>query len=113
MSHLTKVKKFRLSPEEADELAVKAKEYNMAESEYLRLMISQKPYDFPEIRILLNRLINEVNSIGTNINQIVYNHNVSIYSEEDKHRLIAYMRKLNGEVHRVYEAVSNGGTDKK
>lgn len=32
----------------------------MTESEYLRFMISQKPTDYPEMRILLRELINEV-----------------------------------------------------
>ena len=62
---LSLVKKFRLSPREATILADKAQQANMTESEYLRLMISQKPSDYPEIRILLKELINEVNHIGT------------------------------------------------
>ena len=84
---LTLVKKFRLSPREASMLADKAQQANMTESEYLRLMISQKPNDYPEIRILLRELINEVNHIGININQIVHNYNSGIYSEDDKERL--------------------------
>ena len=79
---LTLVKKFRLSPREASMLADKAQQANMTESEYLRLMISQKPSDYPEIRILLKELINEVNHIGININQIVHNYN-SGYSSPD------------------------------
>ena len=104
---LSLVKKFRLSPREASMLADKAQQANMTESEYLRFMISQKPNDFPEIRILLRELINEVNHIGTNINQIVHNHNSGIYSEDDKVRLIAYMRKLNAEVSNVCRTVSD------
>ena len=105
---LTLVKKFRLSPREASMLAVKAQQANMTESEYLRLMISQKPNDYPEIRILLRELINEVNHIGRNINQIVRNHNSGMYSEDDKERLVAYMRKLNTEVNNVYKTVNEG-----
>lgn len=105
---LTLVKKFRLSPREASMLADKAQQANMTESEYLRLMISQKPSDYPEIRVLLRELINEVNHIGTNINQIVHNHNSGIYSEIEKERLIAYMRKLNMEVNNVYKTVNEG-----
>ena len=105
---LTLVKKFRLSPREASMLADKAQQANMTESEYLRLMISQKPNDYPEIRILLRELINEVNHIGININQIVHNHNSGIYSEADKERLVAYMRKLNTEVNNVYKTVNEG-----
>ncbi len=105
---LTLVKKFRLSPREASMLADKAQQANMTESEYLRLMISQKPKDYPEIRILLRELINEVNHIGININQIVHNYNSGIYSEDDKERLVAYMRKLNMEVNNVYKTVNEG-----
>ena len=105
---LSLVKKFRLSPREATILADKAQQANMTESEYLRLMISQKPSDYSEIRILLKELINEVNHIGTNINQIVHNHNSGIYSEDDKERLVAYIRKLNTEVNNVYKTVNGG-----
>ena len=105
---LSLVKKFRLSPREASMLADKAQQASMTESEYLRLMISQKPSDYSEIRILLKELINEVNHIGTNINQIVHNHNSGIYSEDDKERLVAYMRKLNTEVNNVYKTVNGG-----
>ena len=103
---LSLVKKFRLSPEEAAELAEKAEKMNMTESKYLRIMISQKPTDYPEMRILLRELINEVNHIGTNINQIVHNNNSGLYSETDKEQLVAYMRKLNVEVNKVYEVIS-------
>lgn len=105
---LTLVKKFRLSPREASMLADKAQQANMTESEYLRLMISQKPNDYPEIRILLREFINEVNHIGKNINQIVHNYNSDIYSEDDKERLVAYMCKLNMEVNNVYKTVNEG-----
>ena len=101
---LSKVKKFRISPEEAKVLANKVELANMTESEYLRLMISQKPNDYPKIRILLKELINEVNHIGTNYNS-------GFYSEDDKDRLVAYMRKLNIEVNKVYETINKGKFD--
>ena len=78
----------------------------MSESEFLRFMISQKPTDYPEIRILLKELINEVNHIGTNINQIVHNNNSGLYSGTDKEKLGEDMRKLNVEVNKVYEVIS-------
>ena len=43
----------------------------MNEAEYIRLLISQKPSDYPEVSNLLKELINEINRIGININQIV------------------------------------------
>lgn len=106
-SGLSLTKKFRLSVKDAKMLEKKAKEANMTESEYLRLMISQKPNDYPEVRQLLRDLINEVNRIGVNINQITYSHNAELYSADDKERLIAYMRKLNIAVAKVVETVGN------
>lgn len=100
-------KLLRMTPKEAKLLEVKAKEADMTESQYLRLMISQKPNDYPELRQLLRDLINEVNRIGVNINQITYNHNSELYSDDDKERLIAYMRKLNVAVAKVVETVGN------
>lgn len=88
-------KLFCLSKSEAKLLRQKAKELGLNDSEYLRLMISQKPNDYPEIVDLLKELINEVNHIGVNINQIVKNHNSSFYKAEDKDRLYSYMRRLN------------------
>ena len=99
-------KTLRLMPEEAKELAKKAKRNGMNEAEYIRLLISQKPNDYPEVRKLLKELINEINRIGININQIVFNNNSGLYSKDDKTQLIAYMRKLN---QKVDEAVSQIG----
>ena len=79
----------------------------MTESQYLRLMISQKPNDYPEVRQLLRDLINEVNRIGVNINQITHSHNAELYSTSDKEQLIAYMRKLNVAVAKVVDIVGN------
>ena len=96
-----------MTPEEAAELSIKAKRAGINESAYLRLMIRQKPNDYPEIRLLLKELINEVNHIGNNINQIVKNHNAQFYSAEDKTRLFAYMKKLNKTVDEVVTKIGN------
>lgn len=95
MAEKTVMETFRLSREEKKLLCEKAKEKGMSESKYLRFLISQKPNDYPEIRVLIRNLINEVNHIGVNINQIVKNYNASLYSKEDKEKLFIYMRKLN------------------
>ena len=88
-------KAYRLTKEQDEELKKKVAKAGMTESEFIRLMITEQPKDFPEIRAMLDRLINEVNRIGVNINEIVYNNNSMLYKEQDKQRLIAYMRKLN------------------
>lgn len=100
-------KLLRMTPQEAKLLEEKAKQADMSESQYLRLMISQKPNDYPEVRQLLRDLINEVNRIGVNINQITHNHNAELFSTSDKEQLIAYMRKLNVAVAKVVDIVGN------
>lgn len=100
-------KLLRMTPEESKMLSDKSKEANLTESDYLRLLISQKPRDYPEVRKALRELINEVNRIGININQITHNHNAELYSEADKKSLVAYMRKLNAEVKKVVDMVGN------
>ena len=89
------VKPFRMTEKEAGQLRKNAEEKGVTESEYIRLLLSQKPNDYPEIRILLRELINEVNAIGNNINQITRNYNSKIYRTEDRELLKAYMKKLN------------------
>ncbi|SCP97747.1 plasmid mobilization relaxosome protein MobC [Anaerobium acetethylicum] len=89
------VKDFRFKESDAKLLAEKSAALGMNESEYIRFILSQQPEDYPEIREAYKELINEVNRIGNNINQIVHNNNSSLYSEMDKDRLFAYMRKLN------------------
>ena len=79
----------------------------MNEAEYLRLLISQTPNDYLEIRQELKQLINEVNHIGVNINQIVHHHNYELYSKEDRQQLIAYMKKLNNTVKEVVVRLGN------
>lgn len=100
-------KTLRLMPKEAQQLSEKAKAAGMCEADYLRLLITQKPNDYPEIRMLLKELINEVNAIGNNINQITRNHNSKLYREEDRELLIAYMKKVNLVVKEAVEKVGN------
>ena len=100
-------KTLRLMPVEAELLSNKAIAANMKEAEYLRLLISQRPNDYPEIRRLLKDLINEVNHIGNNINQIVRNNNSELYTKADKERLIAYMKKLNVAVNEAVIMIGN------
>ena len=101
------VKPFRMTKKEAEWLRAQAEERNLKESAYIRLLLSQKPNDYPEIRILLKELINEVNAIGNNINQITRNYNSKLYRTEDRELLIAYMKKLNLSVQEVAARIGN------
>lgn len=100
-------KTVRLTQEDNKILSQKATQYDMNEAEYIRFLIRQQPNDYPEIRDLLKRLVNEVNHIGVNINQIAYRNNAELYSPKDKDLLIAYMRKLTSLVNEVVVAVGN------
>ena len=100
-------KTLRLMPDEAKALAKNAKDNGMNEAEYLRFLISQKPKDYPEVRKMTKELINEVNRIGININQIVFNNNSGLYSKDDKTQLIAYMRKLNQKIDEAVRQIGN------
>lgn len=100
-------KMVRLMPSEAKMLHEKSSAMRMNEAEYMRFLISQNPKDYPEIRKLLKDLINEVNHIGVNINQIVFNHNAGLYKESDKEHLLAYMKKLNSAVDQAVSSIGD------
>ena len=99
-------KTLRLMPKEAKLLSEKAGEAGLCEADYLRLLITQKPNDYPEIRILLKALINEVNAVGNNINQITRNYNSKLYRTEDRELLCACMKKLNLTVKEIADKIS-------
>lgn len=54
-------KTLRLKLAETEILASRVAETDMCKAGYLRLLVTQKPYDYSEIRKLLKALINEVN----------------------------------------------------
>ena len=98
---------FRLSESEVQLLKEKASANGITESEYIRLMISQKPNDYPEIRKLLKEAINEINHIGININQIVKNNNSTFYQKEDKIKLTAYMQRVDETLQKVVKSLGS------
>lgn len=100
-------KAYRLTKEQDEELKRKVGELGMTESEFIRLLITQKPKDYPEIRKMLTGLIGEVNRIGVNINEIVHNNNSMLYSDSDKSRLFAYMLKLNEKLNKVVDDIGD------
>lgn len=95
----------RISKQEKVKIRALAKARGMTESAYVRLMLSQKPSDYPEIIQVLKDLINEVNHIGVNVNQIVKGNNSGFYNQGDKDRLYSYMRRLNISVNDVVKKI--------
>ncbi|MEY8330877.1 plasmid mobilization relaxosome protein MobC [Lachnospiraceae bacterium 48-33] len=97
---------FRLSEKEAAYLQNAASKNSMSMSKYIRMLIDADMetgiVEKRRLQNLLRRdLINEVNHIGVNINQITRSHNENLYSEHDKRKLFALMKKLNEMVGRL------------
>ena len=96
-------KEIRLSSEELEELQKQAAEMGVTDSQFLRMLITNRPRDYPAIRQELQRLNNEINHIGVNINQITHNNNSRLYSETDKHWLYVLMKRLKDLMQQVIE----------
>lgn len=91
---------FRLSEQEVAYLQNAAAENSISMSRYIRMLIDADMekgiVEKRRLQNLLRRdLINEINHIGININQITRSHNENLYSEHDKRKLFALMKKLN------------------
>lgn len=89
-------KEIRLYPWELEELQKKAKDMGISDSQYLRMLITNRPRDYPAVRQELVKLNQEINRIGVNINQITHNNNSQLYSREDKHRLYVFLKQIKG-----------------
>ncbi|MEY8483175.1 plasmid mobilization relaxosome protein MobC [Lachnospiraceae bacterium 48-21] len=96
-------KEIRLSSTELEMLKKQAEDAGMSDSCFLRSLITNRPRDYPVIRQELQRLNNEINHIGVNINQITHNNNSRLYSREDKHRLYVFMKGLKELLQQVIE----------
>lgn len=103
-------KEIRLSTEELEELRRKAEEKGLKESQYMRMLITNRPRDYPELQEALQSLTNEVNHIGININQITKNNNSGLYHESDKKRLYVYMKQIKVAVKQVVSLLESEGT---
>ena len=96
-------KEIRLSAAEHEKLQKDAAEMGVTESRFLRMLLTDRPRDHPQVREELRRLNNEVNHIGVNINQIVHNNNSRLYSEVDKHRLYVYMKQVKDLLNQILD----------
>ena len=103
-------KEIRLSPEELEELRRKEEEQGLKESQYMRMLITNRPRDYPDLLEAMQSLTNEVNHIGININQITKNNNSGLYHESDKKRLYVYMKQIKEAVKQVVSLLESAGT---
>lgn len=88
-------KHFRISVKEAEILKRQATVKNGGnESEYLRMLLTHTPSDYPDIRDRLDKLLREIHKIGVNINQIAYACNVNpLFYDQDREKLMLYMQE--------------------
>lgn len=93
----------RMTSEDKELLRAKADKACLTQSEYIRKLIrEEKIYEHSIQSInLIKGLINETNKIGVNINQIVHNANMSKYSDYEKEKLFAIMKKLYEKVNEL------------
>ena len=102
-------KEIRLSCEELEELNRKAKERGLSDSQYLRMLITNRPRDYPELLEALQNLTNEINHIGININQIVKNNNSGLYHESDEKTSVCLYEADQGGSHAGSQPFGHSG----
>lgn len=100
-------KRFRITTEQQSHVEEQCKRYGINESEFFRRLIDadrgkEVPVQTQEEFVLKKQLIYEINRIGNNINQIVKNANMRFYTEHEKRKLFAMMKK-------VMELLDNNG----
>lgn len=101
------IKKVCFTESEAKRVEADAKRNGMSVSEYMRNLTKNKPKEHPEVIKLFKQLINEINHIGTNINQIARNCNSGIYTYEDKKKMFAYLKVINMKLREVIDKYGN------
>ena len=92
-----------------EELNRKAKERGLSDSQYLRMLITNRPRDYPELLEALQNLTNEINHIGININQIVKNNKAAYTMNPMKKRLYVYMKQIKEAVMQVVSHLDIAG----
>lgn len=90
----TKICTVRLTDEEYECLLKNSKTANLSASEFIRQLLNESKIIEYNSWIDRKQLINEINHIGVNINQIVKNINCNYYSNYEKLKLFAMLKKL-------------------
>lgn len=90
---------FRLTEAEWEHMTRQSVRYGVSVSEYIRRLIEADmgkpmPERTQEEFLAHKELVYEINRIGNNINQIVKNVNMHYYTEYEKKKLFALMKKL-------------------
>lgn len=98
-----KAKLIRFSEEDLKRIEQDARAAGKTFSEYIRELTLKEPAQHPEVIDVFNKLINEINHIGININQIARSANEGVLTYEDKKRLFAYLKTINKKVKEVID----------
>lgn len=98
-----KAKLIRFSEEDLKRIEQDARAAGKTFSEYIRELTLKEPAQHPEVIDVFNKLINEINHIGININQIARSANEGMLTYEDKKRLFAYLKTINKKVKEVID----------
>ena len=98
-----KAKLIRFSEEDIKRIDQDARAEGKTFSEYIRELTLKEPAQHLEVIEVFNKLINEINHIGININQIARSANEGILTYEDKKRLFAYLKTINKKVKEVID----------
>lgn len=98
-----KAKLIRFSEEDLKRIDQDARVEGKTFSEYIRELTLKEPAQHLEVIEVFNKLINEINHIGININQIARSANEGILTYEDKKRLFAYLKTINKKVKEVID----------
>ena len=85
----------RITQKQKEQLEKNAAASGMKLSAYVRSCIEGKEVMAKDNYLVLKELINEINKIGININQIAKTFNSGFFSESEKRKLFALMKKLN------------------
>lgn len=93
----------RMTSEDKELLREKAGKASLTQSEYVRKLIRGEKIHEHSLKSItqINNLIHETNKIGVNINQIVHNAHMGKYSDYEKEKLFALMKKLYEKVNEV------------
>lgn len=90
-------KSFRFSEREIALLERRAREAQMTQSDYIRVLVANRPRDNIEFTEAIKELALQVKHIGININQITIHNNIGALSEEEINRLQKYMAQIRKE----------------
>ncbi|MGN0141513.1 MAG: MobC family plasmid mobilization relaxosome protein [Roseburia sp.] len=109
-------KHFRITEEQQRHLDEQSQKFGVTNSEYLRRLIDADRGEKIEVCtqedfLQRKKLIYEINKIGNNINQIVRNVNMHYYTDYEKKKLFAMMKKIMELLEKRGEHHDTDGTD--